>query len=182
MQVDFVRALIKEHFGAEVVPFRKTLVAFDGFDQLEKEAADAFFRGMRWSEMVTYLREIEASLTRGGAFMLEEWSVLETDPLAYYARAYLEYFVDALEREEPNLDFLASFFGALYQLVYMGRYHLLGQPQRETLAMIAHLIADDWRDSSCQDRQCVSTSAQHFLAELESRGGLYNERAQGGIA
>jgi hypothetical protein len=62
-----VRALIREHFGGEIVPFRNTLVLFDGFDQLEKEAADSFFRGMRWSDMVTYLREIGSSLSRGAA-------------------------------------------------------------------------------------------------------------------
>jgi hypothetical protein len=182
MQSHFLRAFIKEHFRAEVMPFRNTLVVFDGFDQLEKEAADAFFRGMHWTEMVTYLREIEGSLSRGGAFMLEEWAVLEPEPLEYYARAYLEYFVDTLEREVPNLDFLYSFFGELYQLVYMGQYHRLGEPQRETLAMIAHLIVDDWREVSCEDRESVSTSAQRFLAELESRGGVYSRMSQGGIA
>ncbi|MGQ0801059.1 MAG: hypothetical protein ACT4NL_13250 [Pseudomarimonas sp.] len=181
MQTQFVRTKIKEHFGGESVPPRSALVVFDGFDQLDKEDAEDFFRGKSWAALFSYLHEIELSVMRGNAFMLEEWLVLEPDALSYYARAYLEYVVETSESEEPNEEFIARFLGVLYQLIYSGRYFLLSEPQRETFSTMVHCIAED-RSGSILNGEYVVSRAQFFLTELRARGGVYSTKDSAGIA
>ena len=80
-------------FGNGKPPRPGTLVVWDGFDELDKEGAVAFYERKTWPDVLRYLRELKSRPEIGAAFQLEEWAVLAPDSLAYYARAHLVYLL-----------------------------------------------------------------------------------------
>lgn len=107
-------------FGCGERPHESELVVWDGFDQLDKEAAVQFFSAKTWRDVLSHLRGLKDEPVFGGAYFLEEWTVLSPSPLAYYARAYLEYLRETLASAQPDEEFVFDFLGNLYQVAHMG--------------------------------------------------------------
>lgn len=110
---------VKTAFGEGETPDEDHLVSSDGFDVLEKEDAVRFFGGKSWEGVLAHLRGLKDEPVFRGAYFHEEWSVLSSPALAYYARAYLEFLRETLATEQPDEEFVFYFLGALYQVFYM---------------------------------------------------------------
>jgi hypothetical protein len=107
-------------FGNGERPHENELVAWDGFDQLDKESALQFFSGKTWRDVLSHLRGLKEEPLFGAAYFLEEWTVLSPSSLAYYARAYVEHLRETLASPHPDEEFIFYFLGALCQVAHMG--------------------------------------------------------------
>jgi hypothetical protein len=158
-------------FGRGERPRESELVVWDGFDQLDKEDAVQFFSGKTWQDVFSHLRGLKDEQVFGGAYFLEEWTVLSPSPLAYYARAYLEYLRETLASGTPDEEFVFYFLGGLYQVAHMGSpfdpsqtalLRRVAQQTAETAAASAtfEYFADD-----------IKQQAEKFLAATAAHDG-----------
>ncbi len=107
-------------FGCGDRPRESELVVWDGFDRLEKETAVQFFSEKTWRDVLSHLQGLKDEPVFGGAYFLEEWTVLSRAPLTYYGRAYLEYLRETLASLQPDEEFVFFFLASLCQVAEMG--------------------------------------------------------------
>lgn len=159
------RSAVRELFGHGERPNKDALVSWDGFDQLDKESAVSFYAGLSWEDVL-------ANLRNGGTYELEEWGVLCSDALFYYARAHLEYLIETVESESPDDGFVAKFFHELYQLVYAHKGSPFKEKQTTLLVNLAHAVqsAAIERDLEYLLDDYVQNNIERFLEQLASNG------------
>lgn len=129
-------------FGEGATPDERQLVSWDGFDVLEKEGAVRFFAAKTWGDVLTHLRGLKDQPVFRGAYFHEEWSVLSSRALAYYARAYLEFLRETLATEQPDEEFVFYFLGALYQIFYMHKGSPFSPVQTNLLRRLVEHIGE----------------------------------------
>jgi len=105
-------------FGQAAQPEARDLVLWDGFDELDKKGAVAFYAGKHWLDVLAFLRR--PSLMVGAHAFLEEWSVLTPPAIVYYARAYFEYLLETASSAEPNEEFIFYLLGRLLEVYRAG--------------------------------------------------------------
>jgi len=104
---------ITSNFGnTKILTNKDSLVDWDGYDELDKKGAIKYFSRKDRDNVLNHLRE-------GGAYYLEEWCVLNKVALSCCAYAYLKHFIETLDSEEPDEEFVIFFIAQLYQVVYM---------------------------------------------------------------
>ena len=141
-----LRNEIAHYFPGGLKPGAGSLVISDGFDELEKQGAITFYAGKSWDDALAHLRGLKHEPVFGGAYYLEEWSVLSVSALSYYMRAHLEFLLDQLDSKNPDELFVHSFIGALYQIAYMHKGSPFSQEQTIFLRKLAEAVAQDARD------------------------------------
>ena len=140
--MDTLRKEIAVCFNAERPPRADSLVLWDGFDELEKEYAIAFYSGKSWQDVLQHLRGLkDRPVSEGATYYLEEWSVLSQEPLSYYLRAHLEFLLDNLCSDQPDEEFMFSFIGELYQVVFMYKGSPFSLEQTLLLGKVAQVVA-----------------------------------------
>src|SRR6185436_17278203 len=113
------RREIASSFGCGDPPRVHELVRWDGFDQLDKEDAVAFYSGKTWDDVLSHLRGLRNKVASAD-YQLEEWSVLSREALPYYLRAHLEYLLETLAEPECDEEFVDYLFFQLRQVVSDG--------------------------------------------------------------
>jgi hypothetical protein len=129
-------------FGQGERPHEGELVVWDGFDVLDKEGAVRFFSGKSWADVLAHLRGLKDEPVFGGAYFHEEWSVLNPQALAYYARAYLEFLRETVGTAQENEEFVSYFLGALYQVFYRHKGSPFSPTQTNLLRRIVERIRE----------------------------------------
>jgi hypothetical protein len=127
-------------FTAAEPPRRDALVVWDGFDQLDKEAALDFYAGKRWEDVLAHLRGLKDAPLYGAAFYLEEWAVLSPRALAYHARAHLGFLLETLAEELPDEQYVFYFLGQLEQLVRRGAASPFSPAQTSLLRRVVERV------------------------------------------
>lgn len=165
------RAAVAESFGKGTHPTPHDLIVWDGMDQLDKEEAQCFFQNKKWENVLTYLQGLGPV---SAAYFLEEWIVLAPNAISYYARAYIEYLIETLSSDDPDVDFVSNLFGQLYQLTYMYKGHLpFAESQIQLLVAICYAaaaIASKDELSSYWEHD-IEEQIQKFLQELDPHEG-----------
>lgn len=144
--MDTLRNEIAVCFSDEHLPSAESLVLWDGFDEFEKEHAIAFYSGKSWKDVLQHLRGLKDEPAFGAAYYLEEWSVLSQESLSYYLRAHLEFLLDNLCSTQADEEFIFSFVGQLYQVVYMYKGSPFSLEQTLLLRKIAEVVAKNAKD------------------------------------
>ena len=145
--MDTLRKEIAVCFSDEHPPRADSLVLWDGLDELEKECAIAFYSGKSWKDVLQHLRGLKGGPTSVGAtYYLEEWSVLDQQPLSYYLRAHLEFLLDNLCSDQPDEEFMFSFIGELHQVVSMYKGSPFSLEQTLLLGKVAQVVAENAAD------------------------------------
>ena len=129
-------------FGQGERPEESELVLWDGFDQPTKEDAVRFYAGKNWQDVLTHLRKLKDEPVFGGAYFLEEWSVLSPRALAYYARAHLDFLRETLASPQPDEEFTFHFLGQLYQVFYMHKRSPFSLAQTNLLRRVVQRISE----------------------------------------
>lgn len=129
-------------FGEGERPEEGVLVLWDGFDQPTKEDAVRFYSGKNWLDVLAHLRKLKDEPVFAGAYFLEEWSVLSSAALAYYARAYLEFLQETLASAQPNEEFVFHFLGQLYQVFYMHKGSPFSPAQTNSLRGVVERLGE----------------------------------------
>ena len=159
-------------FDAKQIPAPDQFVKRDGFDPFEKEDAVKFFSGKSWNDVLDHLNSLENTMIFGADYHLEEWSVLEPKPRYYYLRAFLEFLLETLSKDDPDEQFVSDLFHQLYQTIYMYKYDAYNVLQEAVLRNVAayativveeHKGFDNWRDD-------IIDNINRFLFELEKHG------------
>jgi hypothetical protein len=132
--------------SGEPRPSVEALVINDGFDELEKGDAKAFYSRKSWRDVLRHLRGLKDQPVFRAAYHLEEWSVLRKTALSYYIRAHLEFLLDQLGDEDPDELFVHSFIGELYQVAHMYRGSPFSQEQTALLRQVAETVSRDAMD------------------------------------
>jgi hypothetical protein len=130
-------------FGLGKPPVTGALVDWDGFDQLEKEAAVAFFSNKTWADVLKHLRGLKGSIF-GADFKLEEWEALGPTALSYYLRAYLEFLRDELQSDETDDRFVSNWLLSIDQIAYMHKGSPLKSNETRALAAIVIEVGTAW--------------------------------------
>jgi hypothetical protein len=139
-------------FGLGNHPTTSALVVWDGFDQLEKEGAVAFFSEKTWTDVLKHLRSLKGSIF-GADFKLEEWEVLTPMALSYYLRSYLEFLRDELQSEETDDRFVSTWLLSIYQVAYMHKGSPLEPSETTALAAIVIEVGTVWKPEFEIDRE-----------------------------
>jgi hypothetical protein len=147
-------------FGQGERPHEGELVVWDGFDVLDKEGAVRFFSGKSWADVLAHLRGLKDEPVFGGAYFHEEWSVLNPQALAYYARAYLEFLRETVGTAQENEEFVSYFLGALYQVFYRHK----GSPFSPTQTNLLRRIVERIREKAA-----ALEAFDYFVDDIESR-------------
>ncbi len=129
-------------FGQGERPEEGELVLWDGFDQPDKENAVRFYSGKAWPDVLAHLRKLKDEPVFGGAYFLEEWSVLSPPALAYYARAHIEFLWETLAGAKPDEEFIFHFLGELYQVFYMHKGRPFSPAQTNLLRRVVERIGE----------------------------------------
>lgn len=140
-------------FGQGERPEEDELVLWDGFDQPTKEDAVRFYSGKDWQDVLAHLRKLKDEPVFGGAYFLEEWSVLSPRALAYYARAHLDFLWETLVSAQPHEEFTFHFLGQLYQVFYMHKGTPFSPAQTSLLRRVV-----EWID----EKAAVSGSFEYY--------------------
>ena len=158
-------------FQTKRVPGANQLVAMDGMDVLDKEAAVEFFSGKSSKDVLEYLRSRKFDASAGSDFQLEEWSVLEPSARYYYLRSYLQYLFETLSGNDPDGGYVSDIFHQLYQTVYMYGANAYSDDQETLLRKVSALTLETIKSrSSLHDsRDDIEDNVSAFLAELERR-------------
>jgi hypothetical protein len=127
---------------------------------LDKEGAVRFFSGKSWADVLAHLRGLKDEPVFGGAYFHEEWSVLNPQALAYYARAYLEFLRETVGTAQENEEFVSYFLGALYQVFYRHK----GSPFSPTQTNLLRRIVERIREKSA-----ALEAFDYFVDDIESR-------------
>jgi hypothetical protein len=109
----------------------------------------------------------------GGAYFLDEWSVLNVPSLSYYARAYLEYFLENLFNKDPDEEYIYFMLGALYQIVYIHKGSPLSEKQTKVITSLVKLAvkkSEEGRFFKCFQVD-IPEYANKFLEEHKRHGG-----------
>jgi hypothetical protein len=133
-------------------------VKWDGFDVLEKEAAGDYFAGKTWADV---LHGFDC-----GRYFLEEWAVLSPPALRYFARAYLEHFLDEFYSDNPECGFLQFFALELYQVIYIHKGSPFNPEQTVVLKRVALVASQEARSRFEFFGEDIARNAEQFLAEL----------------
>jgi len=171
-QLESLRHQIVANFGGGSKPRSDEVVLWDGFDQLEKESAVKFYAGKTWTDVLLHLQDLK-NAALGGAYYLEEWSVLNReDALPYYLRAHLEYLLETLSSAEPNEEFMFFLIGQWYQVIYMYKGSPFNPEQTKLLQRVALFVADSANDERRFPffNQDIGDQVKIFLGELQARG------------
>jgi hypothetical protein len=103
------------------------------------------------------LRSLKDEPVFGGAYFLEEWSVLSPRALAYYARAHLEFLLETRASAQTDEEFIFCFLGQLYQVVHAGNpFH---PAQTNLLRRVVEWIGEEAGDE-------IRLQAEKVLAEM----------------
>ena len=129
-------------FGQGDRPHDSALVLWDGFDQPNKEDAVRFYSGKTWTDVLAHLRGLKDEPIFGGAYFLEEWSVLSPPALVYYARAHFEFLWETLAQAPPNEEFIFHLLGQLYQVFYMHKGSPFNPAQTDLIRRVVQHIAE----------------------------------------
>ncbi len=158
-------------FGCGERPRESELVVWDGLDQLDKEGAVQFFSGKTWRDVLSHLRGLKDEPVFGAAYFLEEWTVLSPAPLAYYARAYLEYLRETLASAQPDEEFVFDFLGNLCQVAHMGSP--FDPAQTEFLRRVVRQTAETAATSGSFEyfADDIKHQAEKFLTETAAHDG-----------
>ena len=157
---------IADSFGLGPRPSSTEIVVWDGFDQFEKEGAVKFFEGKSWHDVLAHLRNLKNAPVFGGAYFLEDWTVLSPTALPYYLRAYLEYLEETLSSLQPDEEFVVQLLAEMYQLIYMHKGSPFTSSQTVLLKNVACLTAERAEAlglSVCDD---IARLLTQFLGEL----------------
>ena len=155
-----LRSEIQTHFGTGRPPDRDSLVQWNGFDVLEKETAVEYFAGKTW---VDVLHGFDY-----GRYFLEQWAVLSAPALSYFARAYLEHFLDEFYSDNPECGFLQFFAHELYQVIYMHKGSPFNSEQTSVLKRVALVASQEARSRIEVFGDDIARNAEQFLAELRA--------------
>jgi hypothetical protein len=160
--MDGLVAQVRSNFGgSNCIANKEKLVDWDGYDELEKKGAVEFFENKNWESVLTHLRE-------GNSYYLEEWSVLNVDCLSYYARAYFEYLLETLERDNPDEEFVFFLFCELYQVVYMHKGSPFNETQTEAInKLVQYSLGNEKLDRFEYFSDSVKESGEQYFTELE---------------
>jgi hypothetical protein len=161
---------IRTAFGQGERPDADDLVLWDGFDVPCKEDAVRFFSGKTWTRVLTHLQGLKEEPVFRAAYFLEEWTVLRPQPLAYYARAYLEFLTEALSSEQGNEEFVFAFLGALYQVSYMNKGSPFSPVQTRLLRRIVEEIGGLAKAGSSFEYfgEDIQRQAEQLLTEMKA--------------
>lgn len=125
--------VVRKNFGnPNFAVCNNSLVDWDGYDELEKKSAVHFFSKKDWKRILYHLHE-------GNAYYLEEWSVLNNVNLDYYARAYFEHWIDNLNSDNPDEEYIYFLIGELYQIIYMHKGSPFSSTQTEVIKRLVQL-------------------------------------------
>jgi len=130
------RTDIAKYFGRGDPPSDRLLVNWDGFDQLEKEDAVAFYAGKTWIDLYRHLRSLKGALF-GADYRLEEWAVLTPGAQKYYLLAFLEYLLESVEEANPDDRFVSDLFFWLYEATRIHDGEMFSHEETEVLRRIA---------------------------------------------
>ena len=168
--MESLRLAIAANFGEASQPRSNNIVLWDGFDQLEKESAVRFYAGKSWADVLKHLRGLKNEPVFGGAYYLEEWSVLTREALPYYLRAHLEFLLETLSSPRPDEEFVFFFLGQLYQVIYMHKGSPFNPAQTLLLQRVAEHVAENADDQKrfVYFHQDIKTQVATFLAELHA--------------
>lgn len=170
--MDTLRNEVANYFGREGQPSVNGLVITDGFDELEKERAIAFYAGKSWTDVLHHLHGLKNEPVFGATYYLEEWSVLSKESLRYYLRAHLEFLFENLYCNNPDEEFIASFVFQLYQVIYMHKGSPFSPEQTLFLKKVATVIAENAKDQKRFEYagNDIIENVKQFLAELDVHG------------
>ena len=149
-------------------PEERDLVCWDGFDELDKKGAVAFYAGKHWLDVLAFLRD--RRLLVGAHAYLEEWSVLTPPAIVYYARAYFEYLLETASSTEPNEEFIFYFLGRLLELFRAGSPFDAAQTDfiRRVVGWIGERAAEPGVFEYFGDD--IRQDAEEMLAAMAARG------------
>ena len=144
------------------VPDEISLIENDGYDVLEKKGALKFFEGKNYENIFNHLRS-------GGAYYLEEWTVLNISAVTYYAPAYFCYLLLTLESEEPDEEFIFFLVGALYQIIYIYKGSPFNYEQTEIINELVNLSveASKYPDKFEYYSEDIVKSGKEYFDELK---------------
>ena len=169
MSIESLRREIASSFGRGDPPRVHELVRWDGFDQLDKEDAVAFYSGKTWEDVLAHLRGIASA-----DYQLEEWSVLSREALPYYLRAHLEYLVETLAEPECDEEFVHYLFFELRQVVSDDDGSPFDPVQTRVLELVAQEVAAVMADRQEPDffwAADIKEEVAGFVAELHGTPG-----------
>jgi hypothetical protein len=152
---------IKVLFGKPSFTLKgNSLIEDDSYDLLEKEEAIKYFSNKSYADV---LKDLHL-----GSYYLEEWSVLNTTALNYYARAYFEYLLEALDNKEPDEEFIFFLMGALYQLIYMHKGSPFSSEQTDLIIKLVKHTAIKAENQECFEyfSNDIKENIQEFFNEL----------------
>lgn len=154
-------------FGDGPPPTSRELVDCDGFDQLDKERAVAFFTDKRWEDVFGYLQKKNSA-----EFFLEEWAVLRPISLAYYLRAYLAHLFNVQPLDE---EFAFHFYGELNQVLHIYNGHLpLSATQSSALVRLSCTLLENMQSTafgSTEFRSSLVSEIHCFLRGVSQHAG-----------
>ena len=142
-----LRAATASAFGHGRAPSAVHLTAADGYDVLDKQRARGFFSDKTWTDVLDHLEGLRDEEVYRAAYFLEEWSVLVPAALVYYARAYLDFLLETVGREEPDEEYVFHFLGELSRLLGARQPSPFSPEQRAVLRAIVQHVASLSRES-----------------------------------
>jgi hypothetical protein len=163
--MEHLRTELARQFGeSRKPPSEGNLISWDGFDELEKESARAFYLNKSWLDVLEHLRSPAAY------HHLEEWSVLSKAALPYYLRAHLEYLLETLASDRPDDEYIFFLLGQLYQVIYMHKGSPFSAVQTRLLEEVARVLIQQAAEEVRFENYCESIEKQalEFLAELRA--------------
>lgn len=175
--LESLREVIASNFGLGNPPGAERVVLWDGFDQLEKERAVAFYSDKAWPDVLSHLNALRNNPTAGADYQLEEGSVLSREALPYYLRAHLEYLIQTVAESECDEGFVCCLFSQLYQVIYMHKGSPFSPVQTQLLERIAQTVAAaiDGQEIFSDSAQDIKDQAFTFVAELHTTAGQIAE-------
>ena len=158
---------IRSNFGLNSsVETNDHIVVWDGYDELEKKSAVNFFSRKSWKEIYNHLYVLNGN---GGAYYLEEWSVLSFPALSHYGRAYLEFMIETLNSEKPDEEFVIFFIGQLYQVIYMHKGSPFSLVQTEIIKELVQYAVKKSENKECFEyfSNDIKEAGTKFFNELK---------------
>lgn len=157
---------ITTRFGQGDQPLE--VVVWDGFDQLDKEDAVRFYAGKSWADVLEHLRGLKDEPLSKGAYYLEEWAVLSTPALAYYARAHFEFLFETLTQSPPHEEFVFYLVGQVYQVFYRHKSTPFNSAQTDLIRRIVQHVAERTEALAFDDfNDDIQEWARIALAEMK---------------